>query len=480
MNLTNLFKKRKKRSIARRAYAGAKMDRLTNSWTQTNQSINEDIKAGGKVLRSRARDLSLNNDYAIKYLSLMTANVVGAQGITLQSKARTTKGKLDSKANRIIEQQWKAWGKAKNCSFDGQMGWLEIQRIFIESVARDGEVLIRLIRDDSLFGLRLQLLDINRLDETCNFTMKNGNVVNMGIEMDEYSTPIAYHLLTHASSTYAQGGRSFERVPAADIIHAFRRERAEQIRGATWMASVMRSLNMLDSFFEAELVASRISASKMGFYTSEAGDSYVGEEDDMGHLVAEAEPGIFEQLPAGTSFQAFDPQHPTSAFKDFTKGIIRSVAGGLGVSYNSLSSDLEGVSFSSIRSGTLEERDQYRMVQSFMIDHFISRVYDEWLKMVLLKGNVAFSYADYDKLSEVRWQPRGWSWVDPAKDIKASKEAILAGVKTASQVAAEQGQDLEDIYAQIKYEQELAKTYGIDLDIKHEVQTNEKESNQDG
>ena len=194
-----------------------------------------------------------------------------------------------------------------------------MQRIFIESVARDGEVLIRLIRDDSLFGLRLQMLDINRLDETCNFKMKNGNVVSMGIEMDEFSKPIAYHLLTHASSTYAQGGRSFDRVPAADIIHSFRRERPEQIRGATWMASVMRSLNMLDSFFEAELVASRISASKMGFYTSEAGDSYVGEEDDQGHLVSEAEPGIFEQLPAGTSFQAFDPQHPTSAFKDFTK-----------------------------------------------------------------------------------------------------------------------------------------------------------------
>jgi len=74
----NIFKKHKK-TIARRAYAGAKIDRLTNSWTTSAQSINDDLRVGGKVLRARARDLSINNDYVRKYLSLVTANVVGAR-----------------------------------------------------------------------------------------------------------------------------------------------------------------------------------------------------------------------------------------------------------------------------------------------------------------------------------------------------------------------------------------------------------------
>jgi len=149
------------------------------------------------------------------------------------------------------------------------------------------------------------------------------------------------------------------------------------------------------------------------------------------------------------------------------------------VSYNSLSSDLEGVSFSSIRSGTLEERDQWRVNQQWMIDHFLSRVYDEWLKMVLLNGALKFTFNDYDKLSAVRWQPRGWAWVDPLKDIKANTEAVTAGIKTSSEVIAEQGGDIEDVYAQLQYEKELAEKYGLNLSVIQQDEV-EDETNQDG
>jgi len=195
--------------------------------------------------------------------------------------------------------------------------------------------------------------------------------------------------------------------------------------------------------------------------------------------VSEAEPGTFEQLPAGTNFTSFDPTHPTSAFKDFNKAILRGIAGGLGVSYNSLSSDLEGVSFSSIRSGTLEERDQYRVSQQWMTDHFLSRVYSEWLGMVLLNGLVKFNLSDYDKLSVVRWQPRGWDWVDPLKDARANTEAVLAGTKTASEVISASGNDIEDVYSQLAYEQELAKKYGLNLSVTQQDEV-EDETNQDG
>lgn len=465
----NLFQKKHKRKqpIMRRAYAGAKVDRLTSSWTTSAQSINKDLQVGGRVLRARARDLSINNDYARKYLQLVVTNVVGAKGITLQSKARTVNGKLDKKANRIIEQDWADWGKAKNCAWDGRLGFVEMQRLFIETVARDGEALVRIIKDDSNFGIKLQFLDTNRLDENINKDLNDGRVIRMGIEFDQMGKPIAYHLLQNVDQQVGVGAKT-ERVSADNIIHAFRGERPEQIRGATWMASAMSRLNMLGAYEEAELVAARVSASKMGFYTSEAGDAFIGAEDESGNLVSEAEPGVFEQLPAGTSFTTFDPQHPTSAFKDFNKAIIRGIAGGLGVSYNSLSSDLESVNFSSIRSGTLEERDQWRVKQDWMIAHFLTPVYEAWLWMQLLKNRWVYGVDDMDKLSSVRWQARGWSWVDPLKDIKASTEAINAGVKTASEVIAEQGGDIEDIYDQLAYEQSLAKEKGLNLSVSEE------------
>ena len=199
----------------------------------------------------------------------------------------------------------------------------------------------------------------------------------------------------------------------------------------------------------------------MGFYTSEAGDSFVGEEDYDGNLITEAEAGIFEQLPAGTSFQSFDPTHPTSAFKDFNKAILRGIASGLGVAYNSLSSDLEGVSYSSIRSGTIEERDQWRVKQNWMIQHFMLPIYEQWLQMQLLKNTINQDMTMFDSLMEVRWQAKSWDWVDPLKDIKASVEAINAGLKTRSDVISQQGGDIEDVYDQLAYEQALAEEKGI-------------------
>lgn len=476
MNFLSIFRKHKK-TIAKRAFAGAKVDRLTSSWTTTSQSLNKDLQAGGKVLRTRARDLSQNNDYARKYLQMCVSNIVGAKGILLQVKAKTGKGKLDQKSNRRVEQAWAQWSKSKHCSWDGRLSFVEMQRLFIESAARDGEVLVRMIRDESKFGFKLQFLDINRLDENFNKNLNGGSVIRMGIEFDKTGKPVAYHLQTNLESAAAVGAR-YERIEADNIIHAFMSERPEQIRAATWMASSMSRLNMLGAYEEAELVAARIGASKMGFYTSEAGDSFIGDgEDDQGYLIDSAEPGVFSQLPAGTGFTAFDPTHPTSAFESFNKAILRGIASGLGVAYNSLASDLEGVSFSSIRSGTIEERDQWRVKQNWMIQHFMDRIYDQWLSMQLLNNSIGMGMTDFDKLSEIRWQPKAWQWVDPLKDIKASTEAINAGIKTASEVVAEQGGDIEDVYEQLAYEQQLAKDKGLNLSINNEVQDNETDQN---
>ena len=462
----NPFKKASKpvKQVQRRQFAGAKLDRLTSSWTTTQQSINADLRNGGKVLRARASDLTINNDYARKYMQMCVSNVVGSNGIGLQVKSKTAKGKLNTKANRQVEQGWKTWSHARNCAWDSRLSFVEMQRLFIETAARDGEVLVRMIRDQSKYGFKLQFLDTNRLNEQLNKDLGNGACIKMGIEFDDTGKPVAYHISKQLDLEYIQHYQlETERVPAENMIHAFIGERPEQIRGSTWMASAMSRLQMLGAYEEAELVAARVGACKMGFYTSEAGDSFVGEEDEMGNLISEAEAGIFEQLPAGTSFTAFDPTHPTSAFKDFNKAILRGIASGLGVAYNSLSSDLEGVSYSSIRSGTIEERDQWRVKQNWMIQHFMLPIYENWLSMQLLTNTVGQDMTMFDSLMDVRWQAKSWNWVDPLKDIKASVEAINAGLKTHSEVISEQGGDIEDVFDQLAYEQALAKEKGLIL-----------------
>ena len=126
------------------------------------------------------------------------------------------------------------------------------------------------------------------------------------------------------------------------------------------LAPALSQVKMLNAHREAELVATRMAAAKMGFFTSESGDDVPADDYDNNVPIIDAEPGTFHQLPAGVDFKAFDPTHPATAFADFQKGILRGTASGLGVSYASLSNDLEGTSYSSIRQGALEERDAYR------------------------------------------------------------------------------------------------------------------------
>ena len=57
--------------------------------------------------------------------------------------------------------------------------------------------------------------------------------------------------------------------------------------------------------------------------------------------------------------------------------------------------------------------------------------------------------------------PRGWGWVDPAKEVEANKMAVRCGFTTQAQVVAEQGGDLEELLMARKAELDRSNELGI-------------------
>ena len=218
---------------------------------------------------------------------------------------------------------------------------------------------------------------------------------------------------------------------------------------------------------EAELVAARVSASKMGFFKSGAADGYQGEDlINTNSPVMSASPGNFEQLPQGMEFQTFDPQHPTTAFKDFTKQVLRSIASSLSVSNNTLANDLESVNYSSLRQGALEERDHWKCEQSKIINSFHSKVFASWLEMTLLTDLFnGLPSSKFNKFNVPVWKPRGWQWIDPKKEIEALQIGMQNGFITMQDVQASYGRDVEDVFEQIQAEKEIAAEYGINMNF---------------
>jgi len=450
--------------LQRKSYEAAVASRLTNSWITSNTTADRTIRFSLAAIRARSRDLAINNDYVRKFLRLLAVNIVGESGVMLQAKSQDPNGKSDSIANTTIETSWKYWGKKGQCDVTESLSWVDIQSLVIQTVARDGEIFIRMVNgysNKSRFAV--QLIEADCININHNANLSNGNRIKMGVELDKWEKPVAYHFrkFDDLSSDYSVNPE-YERIPAQDVIHLFVRERITQNRGVPWLASAMLRLKHLDEYEEAEIVAARVAASKMGFFTTPGGDQYTGDDvDDKGNFLRDVEPGGFEELPAGFDVKTVDWDHPNQSFGSFVKSTLRGISVGLGVSYNSLASDLESTSYSSLRQGALEDRDAYKLLQNWFISSFITPLFEKWLVIVLVAGETKLPFSKLEKFKNVTWYPKRWQWIDPQKDMTANVLGIKSVLKTRTDVLADQGLDFEEVCIQLKKEKELLEEYGI-------------------
>ena len=150
-------------------FAGGAINRLTASLASYSGSVNADLDGALPVLRARARHLAANNEHGKRFLSLVATNVVGRQNPRLQVRAMKDQrnpnapAQLDKAANDTIEIHWERWGRT--CDVANRHKTLySLLRTTVKGVARDGEALIRVIRNKKLpYGMALQLLEADRL-----------------------------------------------------------------------------------------------------------------------------------------------------------------------------------------------------------------------------------------------------------------------------------------------------------------------------
>lgn len=471
MGLFDFLKREEKtgKGFKRRSYAAARGGRLFGDFLQSGNSADSELRFTLEVMRNRSRELVRDNEFARRYMNLLKTNIIGDSGFHLQVKARNDDGKLDAAGNTIIENAWKRWGRLGSPTADGRMSWYDCQRLAIEALARDGEVFIKKISNSKYKdGFSIQFLEADLIDEKKNEKLENGNQIRMGVELDKSHRPVAYHILTtHPGDRYYYNTQSQKhtRVPADEIIHIFMPNRTHQTRGEPFMVSAMSALKMLHAYREAEVIAARIGASKMGIITTPTGDEFVGDgyENDF-QPVIEVEPGSFHQLPAGFKMDMFDPDHPNTGYAEFESAMLRGISSGLNVSYASLSNDLSSVNYSSIRQGALDERDGYRALQRFMIEHFVEPVFRAWLSSAMDFGGIPLPTQKYDKFSDnANFRGRGWNWVDPLKEINAAVVGLQNGVLSMQDVAANYGRDVEETFNQIARDKEMAEQFGLSM-----------------
>ena len=467
---------------AARMYAGARNNGTTLGFGAGGAtSADMELSTSLASLRARSRQMVRDSAYAKRAQTIVVNNVIGS-GVGVQAQVGNTRGSsLNGRANDSIEAAWLDWAAADSCHTGGALHFHDLERMAMGQVFEAGEVLVRMHFTrvgGSKVPLSLEVIEAERLATELvdpGALLGTDNDVRMGVEVDRHHRAVAYWIRReHPGDLRSRGGAHdrYERVPAADVFHLRVVKRWPQTRGEPWLHAVLRKLDAMNEYSQYEVDAARASAAYFGTITSD-GDSPPGAQADAadGQPVMNIESLTIQQLGAGEKFEFHAPNRPNNALDPFMRYMLREIAAGTGPSYESLSRDYSQSNYSSSRLALLDDRDLWRQMQQWWIRSFRLPLHRIWLQQAVLGGAVqgvaASAYADDPSRFEgVLFKPRGWSWVDPTKEVNAYKEAIKAGLTTVTDVvsATGGGMDIEDLIATRKRELAMFAAAGIDVD----------------
>lgn len=472
------------RRTLERMFAGAEANRLTNNKKPKNQSADSELIGpfGADALRAWSRALVRDNAYAWGVVDTIVSSVVGC-GITAQSQVETPEGTDIEDVNESRDKVWAEWCEV--CDVNGRMNFAEIQQLVQREMVEAGEVIIHLVNTPSLkyrgiyrpVPLAIEIIEADRIaneKDTYKIRSKDGNKIIRGVELDELGKPLAYWIYPeHPSGPYNTGRQEPERIDAKDILHLYRMDRIGQTRGVSWFAPVMSWLRDLGVYVDNEIQASAV-ASCFGVAITTNGRAGTGlmpstdsEQSDVnGNQFEYLEPAMVVRLQPGESVESINPGRPNSASEPWINLMLRGISVGTGLSYEVVSRNYSGTSYSSSRTSMLEDRRRFRRWQKYMVQHCCQPIWDRFCDQAATAGVDGFPSMteildDRRAASAVEWQTPAWEWVDPQSEQAASDAALTSFQSTYQDELGQRGKNWRNVFYQRAKEEKLKRQLGL-------------------
>lgn len=474
-----------KRANARRmlrAYAAAEPSRLTANKKPKNQSADAELGGpfGANQLRAWARLLVRDNAWAWGVVDTFVNSVVG-QGIAVQSAFELPDGSDVEGVNERRDQVWREWSEV--CEVNGQYSFTEIQQMAMREIVEAGEVLIRMVNVDRKFRgvyrpvpFALELIEADRLAEekdTFNVPRHENNRIVRGVELDELGKAVAYWIYpNHPSDQFAIRGAP-RRIEADEVIHLFNRQRIGQTRGVTMFAPCVSWIRDLGTYVENELQASAVaSCFTVAIKTEETPRGMLPPSmesqttDSDGNKYEFLQPGMVMHLGPNESIESANPGRPNSASEPWIRLMLRGIAVGTGLSYETVARDYSQTNYSSNRASQLEDRRRFRRWQRYLIERLNQRVWDQFCLSAALADLSGFPtaaefLANRRNAVPCEHMPPSWEWVDPQSEQTSSENGIKAMQTTYADELGAKGLNWRHVFYQRSKEEELLKRLGL-------------------
>ncbi len=462
-------------------FDGVGGDRRSRAYVPSALSSNVINQFFGDELERKAHDLVRRNPWAKSGARAWQANLIGT-GIRPQSRAD------DEEFRTEAEALWNEW--IHFADTDGTTDFYGLQALAARAAFVGGDAFLRL-RPRPLGGrspvpFQLQLLEAQQLPRRLNQNAPNGNNIRQGIEFNDDGERVAYRFFRIHPGEFITGRGLIAsladtvRIPASEILHVYTPTRPGQIRGESEFAAELQRIFELDKWDDAELLRKQTTSLFAGFITKSGVDDEVipgttVDIDEPGVGDAVMEPGTLQQLSPGEQITFSQPAGSGAGEKDWLNHQLRAIAAGMGVTFEQLTGDLSSVNFSSIRAGLIEFRRVIRQHQQSFTTHQLCRpTWERFVRIAILVGalDAPDFFRDPAAFLKVAWQPPGFEYVDPQKEVMADKIAIRGGLVSRSQSLIARGFDPEEVDAQMARDNVRADELGLVLDTDPRRTTN--------
>ena len=402
-----------------------------------------------QTLRNRARYEVANNSYARGIVSTLANDVIGT-GPRLQMLGGTDSDR------RFIEAAFQAWSAA--IDLPAKLRTMRMAR------SQDGEAFAVLTNNPTLatpVTLDLQLVEAEQI-ATPDLTRLPSDRVADGIEFDAFGNPIIYHKLRqHPGDCGPLAATAYDRLPAASILHDFRRERPGQVRGIPELTAALPLFAMLRDYTLATLDAAKAAAYFAGILYTDAPAG--GESQEVEALDSiELERNLLVTMPGGWKLGQIRAEQPASSYAEFKREVLNEIARCLNMPFNVAAGNSSGYNYA---SGRLDHQTYFKSIrvdQSQIASGLLDRIFLAWFReAVLIEGYLPQRLRRVNVDLTHQWFWDGNEHVDPAKEANAQATRLANHTTTLADEYAKRGQDWETQLRQRAKERALMEELGL-------------------
>lgn len=452
------------------------------------KDISEDIRRAWTPAVARTIEALQNNGWIAGGIEAAVSTIIGT-GLKLNaqpdfdalgwtaSEAATWARRVERRYEARCRNKWEADAGGRYTG--GQLEAAHLRQFFatgegltqfltIPRPGMDSATRVRLLpshwlcRDTNPYE-RLQqgvYLDINGAPAAYLFRLNSGDGVPRDIRFrarDRYGRPIVNHIFDGLAGQF----RGI--TPLAPVLNTIRNY--DRLTNSTLTAALLHAIfaATIESDYPTDQVLAAIGGEDDPFssFMAQAADWHKNVDIQLGDY------GKIPHLMAGEKLNLQGSKHPNSNYEPTANFLLREIARCLGCLFEDLTGDYRGATYSSLQNGIAKMWPITMYRRQHIAAPFKQADYEAWLEEDIDVGRTPFPggidgfVANRAAATRADWRGPPKPVADELKSAKADQIHYFLGVKTQARIAADRGDDIEDVHEQLARERESRQRHDL-------------------